>query len=204
MLTAARIASLNCLRLFNETAAVALSYGIYKKDLPEETEKPRRVVFCDFGHSSLQVRGNACFAHPCHRCRRQEVRPASRLTHRRHPLRSPALPLRARQGQAQGSGRGVGQRRWPRPHARHPQGHGRALQGRVERSLRQTRPRPDLLPHLAASSETCFAPATPAWPRHAFLSLPTPTPPSALRKRQSSTLWRTRAPSSAWRQSARS
>ncbi|GFN85022.1 heat shock protein 105 kda, partial [Plakobranchus ocellatus] len=33
----------------------ALAYGIYKTDLPQETEKPRNVVFVDFGYSSLQV-----------------------------------------------------------------------------------------------------------------------------------------------------
>ena len=33
----------------------ALSYGIYKQDLPEESEKPRNVVFVSMGHSSLQV-----------------------------------------------------------------------------------------------------------------------------------------------------
>jgi molecular chaperone DnaK (HSP70) len=55
MLTAIKIADLNCLRLFNETTAVALSYGIYKLDLPAPTEKARRVVFCDLGHSALQL-----------------------------------------------------------------------------------------------------------------------------------------------------
>ncbi len=55
---AAKIAGINCMRLLSETAAVALTYGIYKTDLPAETEKPRRVIFCDFGHSSLQI--SAC------------------------------------------------------------------------------------------------------------------------------------------------
>eukprot|EP00049_Salpingoeca_infusionum_P017324 m.352552 g.352552 ORF g.352552 m.352552 type:complete len:833 (+) comp16551_c0_seq1:542-3040(+) len=55
MLDACEIANLNCLRLFNETTAVALAYGIYKKDLPETAETPRRVVFADFGHSNLQL-----------------------------------------------------------------------------------------------------------------------------------------------------
>lgn len=55
VLTAIKIADLNCLRLFNETTAVALSYGIYKLDLPTPTEKARRVVFADLGHSSLQL-----------------------------------------------------------------------------------------------------------------------------------------------------
>lgn len=39
----------------NETTATALAYGIYKQDLPAPEEKPRNVVFVDFGHSSLQV-----------------------------------------------------------------------------------------------------------------------------------------------------
>eukprot|EP00051_Salpingoeca_urceolata_P026766 m.478571 g.478571 ORF g.478571 m.478571 type:complete len:941 (+) comp21167_c0_seq1:135-2957(+) len=55
LLDACRIAGLNCLRLFNETAAVALTYGIYKQDLPAEGEAPRRVVFVDVGHSQLQI-----------------------------------------------------------------------------------------------------------------------------------------------------
>lgn len=49
---------LNVLRLFNETTATALSYGIYKQDLPAPEEKPRNVVFVDCGHASLQV--SAC------------------------------------------------------------------------------------------------------------------------------------------------
>ncbi|KAM3968069.1 heat shock protein 70Cb isoform 1-T1 [Aphomia sociella] len=58
LLDAAAIAGLNVLRLMNETTATALSYGIYKQDLPTPEEKPRNVVFVDFGHSSLQV--SAC------------------------------------------------------------------------------------------------------------------------------------------------
>ena len=37
------------------TSSAALSYGIYKQDLPEESEKPRNVVFVSMGHSSLQI-----------------------------------------------------------------------------------------------------------------------------------------------------
>lgn len=33
----------------------ALSYGIYKQDLPAENEKARTVVFVDMGYSSLQL-----------------------------------------------------------------------------------------------------------------------------------------------------
>ncbi|EGD83551.1 HS24/P52 protein [Salpingoeca rosetta] len=55
MLEALQIADLNCLRLLNETSAVAVNYGIYKGDLPEPGEAPRRVAFFDFGHSNLQM-----------------------------------------------------------------------------------------------------------------------------------------------------
>ncbi|XP_049865586.1 heat shock 70 kDa protein 4 isoform X2 [Pectinophora gossypiella] len=58
LLDAAHIAGLNVLRLMNETTATALAYGIYKQDLPAPEEKPRNVIFVDFGHSSLQV--SAC------------------------------------------------------------------------------------------------------------------------------------------------
>ncbi|XP_061786648.1 heat shock 70 kDa protein 4b [Nerophis lumbriciformis] len=52
---AAQIAGLNCLRLMNETTAVALAYGIYKQDLPAPEEKARIVVFVDLGHSGYQT-----------------------------------------------------------------------------------------------------------------------------------------------------
>ncbi|XP_033977138.1 heat shock 70 kDa protein 4b isoform X1 [Trematomus bernacchii] len=52
---AAQIAGLNCLRLMNETTAVALAYGIYKQDLPAPEEKPRIVVFVDLGHCGYQT-----------------------------------------------------------------------------------------------------------------------------------------------------
>ncbi|MBN3271931.1 HSP74 protein, partial [Polyodon spathula] len=55
MMDAAQIAGFNCLRLMNETTAVALAYGIYKQDLPAPEEKPRNVVFVDLGHSAYQV-----------------------------------------------------------------------------------------------------------------------------------------------------
>ncbi|RZC33323.1 heat shock 70 kDa protein 4 [Asbolus verrucosus] len=55
LLDSAAIAGLNVLRLFNETTATALSYGIYKQDLPGPEDKPRNVLFVDCGHSSLQV-----------------------------------------------------------------------------------------------------------------------------------------------------
>lgn len=55
VMDASQIAGLNCLRLINDTTAVALAYGIYKQDLPTPEEKPRNVVFVDIGHSSYQV-----------------------------------------------------------------------------------------------------------------------------------------------------
>nr|AKB96224.1 heat shock protein [Cherax destructor] len=55
MLDAAVTAGLNVLRLFNETTATALAYGIYKQDLPGPEEKPRNVVFVDCGNSNIQV-----------------------------------------------------------------------------------------------------------------------------------------------------
>lgn len=55
VIDATQIAGLNCLRLINDTTAVALAYGIYKQDLPTPEEKPRNVVFVDIGHSSYQV-----------------------------------------------------------------------------------------------------------------------------------------------------
>ncbi|TRY81295.1 hypothetical protein DNTS_012128, partial [Danionella cerebrum] len=55
VIDAAQIAGLNCLRLMNETTAVALAYGIYKQDLPNPEEKARTVVFVDVGHSGYQA-----------------------------------------------------------------------------------------------------------------------------------------------------
>lgn len=52
MLDAAEVAGLKCLRLINDTTAVALGYGITKLDLPGPEEKPRRVAFVDIGHSN--------------------------------------------------------------------------------------------------------------------------------------------------------
>ncbi|DBB16364.1 hypothetical protein WJX82_007687 [Trebouxia sp. C0006] len=52
-LNAAQIAGVNCLRLFNDTTSTALSYGIYKTDLPET--EPAVVAFIDIGYSALQV-----------------------------------------------------------------------------------------------------------------------------------------------------
>src|SRR6185369_3831681 len=52
-LDAAEIAGFNCLRLFNDTTASALGYGITKTDLPEDN--PRNVVIVDVGHSTYSV-----------------------------------------------------------------------------------------------------------------------------------------------------
>ncbi|XP_071088579.1 heat shock 70 kDa protein 4-like [Haliotis cracherodii] len=61
LLDACQMAGLNCLRLMNDTTAAALAYGIYKQDLPAETEKPRNVIIIDFGYSSMQTA--ACSFH---------------------------------------------------------------------------------------------------------------------------------------------
>ncbi|KAG6537264.1 hypothetical protein ZIOFF_002351 [Zingiber officinale] len=53
MLDAATIAGLRPLRLFHETTATALTYGIYKTDLPENDQV--NVAFVDVGHASMQV-----------------------------------------------------------------------------------------------------------------------------------------------------
>ncbi|KFM80356.1 Heat shock protein 4L, partial [Stegodyphus mimosarum] len=53
MLDVCKIAGLNVLRLLNETAAVALAYGFYRQDLLDD--KPKKVVFIDIGHSSVQA-----------------------------------------------------------------------------------------------------------------------------------------------------
>lgn len=53
VLDAATIAGLHPLRLFHETTATALAYGIYKTDLPEND--PLNVAFVDVGHASMQV-----------------------------------------------------------------------------------------------------------------------------------------------------
>lgn len=60
MLNAARIAGVNCLRLLNDTTAIALAYGIYKTDLPETD--PVNVAFVDVGHNAFQVCPWSCLA----------------------------------------------------------------------------------------------------------------------------------------------
>merc|ERR1719502_2377640 len=53
MLDACSIAGLNCLRLMNDSTAAALSYGIYKTDLP--ADKATNVVFVDCGAMDTSV-----------------------------------------------------------------------------------------------------------------------------------------------------
>jgi len=55
VLSAAQITGLNCLKVMNETSAVALCYGLYKQDVPAAEEKPRHVAFIDVGHFSYQI-----------------------------------------------------------------------------------------------------------------------------------------------------
>lgn len=52
MADAARIAGLNPVRIVNDVTAAAVSYGVFKTDLPEGEEKPRIVAFVDIGHSN--------------------------------------------------------------------------------------------------------------------------------------------------------
>lgn len=54
LLDSAEIAGLKCLRVINESTAIALNYGFFrKKDLDEKV--PRRVVFVDFGNSKTTI-----------------------------------------------------------------------------------------------------------------------------------------------------
>jgi heat shock protein 4 len=54
LLDAAKIAELNVTRLLNESTAVALDYGIFRKnDLDPKTAK--NILFVDFGHSKFST-----------------------------------------------------------------------------------------------------------------------------------------------------
>lgn len=55
VLAAAHAAGLTVLQLLNDVTAEALSYGIYRTDLPEEGEPELVVGFCDVGHSGTQA-----------------------------------------------------------------------------------------------------------------------------------------------------
>jgi len=52
-LDAAKIAELNVLKLMNKAIAIALGYGIFRRNKFDAT--PRKVAFVDFGHSHLSV-----------------------------------------------------------------------------------------------------------------------------------------------------
>lgn len=53
-LDAAEIAGIKCVRLLNESTAIALTYGFFKKSEFDQ-KRPRIVAFVDFGHSKLTV-----------------------------------------------------------------------------------------------------------------------------------------------------
>ena len=54
MLDAAEIAGLKCLRIINESTAIGLSYGFFRKmELDDKT--PRTVAFVDYGHSKTTI-----------------------------------------------------------------------------------------------------------------------------------------------------
>mmetsp|Transcript_5859 Transcript_5859/g.5099 ORF Transcript_5859/g.5099 Transcript_5859/m.5099 type:complete len:129 (+) Transcript_5859:436-822(+) len=53
LLDAAKIADVKVLQLMNESTAIALSYGIFRKK--ELTDKPRNVIFIDVGHSKTSA-----------------------------------------------------------------------------------------------------------------------------------------------------
>ncbi|CAD5211067.1 unnamed protein product [Bursaphelenchus xylophilus] len=54
LLEAGQIEGLNVLKVMNESTAVGIAYGIYKKGiLPRPEEKPRLVAFVDVGHSTV-------------------------------------------------------------------------------------------------------------------------------------------------------
>lgn len=53
VLTAARIAEVNVIRLMNETTAVALNYGLFRAS--ELTTDPRTVLFVDLGNSKTSL-----------------------------------------------------------------------------------------------------------------------------------------------------
>ena len=55
VLDAGILAGVDLKRLMNDGNALALAYGIYKNDLPEDGQPPRIVAFVDFGHTSFQI-----------------------------------------------------------------------------------------------------------------------------------------------------
>lgn len=54
LMDAVHVAGLKCPRILNESTAIALNYGFFKrKDF--KAEKPRNVAFVDFGHSKCTI-----------------------------------------------------------------------------------------------------------------------------------------------------
>ena len=54
LLDAAKIAELGITRLLNESTAIALDYGIFRKN-ELNADTARNVLFIDFGHSKLSL-----------------------------------------------------------------------------------------------------------------------------------------------------
>lgn len=54
VLDAAKIAELGVTRLINESTAIGLDYGIFRKN-ELDANNPRNVLFFDFGHSKLSI-----------------------------------------------------------------------------------------------------------------------------------------------------
>jgi molecular chaperone DnaK (HSP70) len=55
LLDAVNIAGMKAPRLINESTAIALSYGFFKRSDIGEEKKPRNVAFIDFGHSKTTI-----------------------------------------------------------------------------------------------------------------------------------------------------
>ena len=55
LLDACRIAQLNCLRIINDTTAIALNWGLYKPNLPEGDQPPLCAMFLDMGESHFSA-----------------------------------------------------------------------------------------------------------------------------------------------------
>lgn len=56
LLDAAKLADLKVFRILDESSAITLSYGLFRKaDLPEKNAEARNVVFVDVGHSKLSA-----------------------------------------------------------------------------------------------------------------------------------------------------
>ena len=53
MLDACKIAEIKCLKLMNETSAIALEYGIFRRGKLED--EARHVMFIDMGYSKTSI-----------------------------------------------------------------------------------------------------------------------------------------------------